>query len=408
MRTLLRPFFFNAGQASSLSLFKSRQAGSLSCIVAITLIGFGLFGCAPQKEEKILMDQSLAAFQTDLLQTAFDLATVIPLQPHIKDRARTQEKVVAACLELDQPQRSVRYIEEIPNWRRGLGYANAAFYSAEHDVTNFVAQYLTQAEELASLAAQDWRRNLVLLRAEQTRMFLSLPGAEIDLTFDEQKLNEYIAELDAAASTEDFDLLKYSLFSYSELIDRFYDRETFRVRMTDAIKNSWSNIPYTVRIDLLLNISEISLEHDDAETAMERVEDARAMVTDVEWPVEYRVPLMARVAEARFRCGDEEKALFELDEALVLYNEKEAEIINIYRAESLTPVAEGFMSAGHPEQARSVYKQAVETAVVNINSTPRAEDLSAICLSMALHQCEPDEALWTRICELQANLRDPW
>src|SRR5262245_54547858 len=59
----------------------------------------------------------LATFQGELLDFAFDVATAIPIQPHIKDRSRAQEQVVAACLELNLRQRAQGYIERIDNWR---------------------------------------------------------------------------------------------------------------------------------------------------------------------------------------------------------------------------------------------------------------------------------------------------
>jgi hypothetical protein len=61
-----------------------------------------------------------------------------------------------------------------------------------------------------------------------------------------------------------------------------------------------------------------------------------------------------------------------------------------------------------PTEALAVYKQAAEAAVENPNSRPRAEDLSAICLSMAKRTVEPDAALWARIREIKSALGEPW
>ena len=56
-----------------------------------------------------LADRTLDVYQGELLDTAFEFATMIPVRPHIKDRSRTQAAVVEACLELDQPLRALRY-----------------------------------------------------------------------------------------------------------------------------------------------------------------------------------------------------------------------------------------------------------------------------------------------------------
>jgi hypothetical protein len=117
---------------------------------------------------------------------------------------------------------------------------------------------------------------------------------------------------------------------------------------------------------------------------------------------------MARLAGLRFRCGETNAARAELQTTLNLFKEKQSEIINIDKTETLIPVAEAFQAAGDIAGALAVYKQAVEAAIENPNSRPRAEDISAICLSMALNKVEPDAALWARIREIQANLGDPW
>src|SRR3972149_726212 len=77
-----------------------------------------------------LTDKPLAVYQNELLGHAFETAAAIPVKPHIKDRSRAQEKVVAASLELDQPLRAQMLIEKIDNWRRGSGYCDIAFYCA--------------------------------------------------------------------------------------------------------------------------------------------------------------------------------------------------------------------------------------------------------------------------------------
>jgi hypothetical protein len=82
--------------------------------------------------------------------------------------------------------------------------------------------------------------------------------------------------------------------------------------------------------------------------------------------------------------------------------------VNIYKADTLIPLAEAYQMIAGATDSMAVYKRAVEAAVENPNSRPRAEDLSAICLSMAKRLVEPDAALWARVRELKGALGEPW
>ena len=63
---------------------------------------------------------------------------------------------------------------------------------------------------------------------------------------------------------------------------------------------------------------------------------------------------------------------------------------------------------GRVDEARRVYRLAVDEGVVNPNSRPRADDLSATCLSMARADVEPDAEFLARLREVRENLGDPW
>ncbi len=91
----------------------------------------------------VLADAPLVRYQSELLDLAFETATVIPIEPHIKDRSRAQEGVVAACIELAQPVRAVGYTEQIDNWRRGSAYGDLALFCARLGYTEEAQEYLT-------------------------------------------------------------------------------------------------------------------------------------------------------------------------------------------------------------------------------------------------------------------------
>ena len=63
---------------------------------------------------------------------------------------------------------------------------------------------------------------------------------------------------------------------------------------------------------------------------------------------------------------------------------------------------------GEQAAAFRTYALAVEAGIDNPNSRPRAEDLSATCRSMALHDVRPDAQLWARIRQVSEGLGPPW
>jgi hypothetical protein len=428
MRKVLRPLN-NVGQASSLSLIRGRQAGSLSHIIARFSVLCSLIsvstGCAPQKPEAP-QDKPLAAFRTNLLQTAFDVATAIPMVPHIKDRSKMQEAAATLCLKLDQPQRALGYIEKIGDWRRGSGYADYAFYCAQHGFTNEVQKYLDLAEQISSLADQDWRRDRIRIKISSTHTLLgqtvqadrfqtnieaseSGKVARVEaLMSSEDTFASQMKELDALIASGTFDAVKNALYACAGFFDRFYADPVRRAQAEEKIKTSWNPLPLFIRIELLMELADVALGHADQSKALEFVNETQAILDGAAWPAEYIIPTAARLAGYRFRSGEQAAARSAADGLLTFYDQHQSEIINIDKAEVLMAVAEALPLMGDSSAALAVYKKAVEAGVENPNSRPRAEDLSAICLSMAKYAVEPDAALWSRIREIQANFGDPW
>jgi tetratricopeptide (TPR) repeat protein len=386
-----------------------------------------LTACSPQQKQPTApQDKPLAAFQTNLLQTACDVATAIPVIPHIKDRSKMQFAAVTACFKLDQPQRALGCIEKTGDWRRGAGYADYAFYCAQLGFTNAVQHYLNLAEQISLIADQDWRRDRIKVRIAQTHLLLGQTGNAEHFSSNleksesgkaeqvgamvcpEDEFDARLADLDALIATGDFDLTKNALNTCVQFYDRFYDNVLRRTAAEKKVKASWTKIPYNIRIELLSDLAGFSLKHTDVANALRLVNESKVLMDSVIWPVEYHISIMARLAGLRFRCGEMNTAHAELQAALDLFAGKQSEIINIDKADTLIPVAEAFQTMGDTAGALAVYKQAVDAAVENPNNRPRAEDLCSICLSMALNNVEPDEALWKRIKEIQANLGDPW
>jgi len=329
-------------------------------------------------------------------------------------------------LELDQPQRALGYIEKISDWRRGLGYADYAFYCTQNGFTNDVKKHLNLAEQISSIADQDWRRDRILVKIASVCTLLGDQETSARLTRDiepseagkiEQTKADHCTDssfetqfesVRLLIATENFDIVKNALTACVRLFDRFYKDTERRSLVEKTIRESWGRLPVFVRIDLLAGMSDAALTNADLQKARELLNDAKALFNGAKWAPEHGIPVMARLAALRFRCGEPDLARAEVAAAYSLYDREHSRIVNIYKADTLIPLAEAYQVITDVTGAVTGYKRAVEAAVENPNSRPRAEDLSAICLSMARNNVEPDTALWLRIREVKGALGEPW
>jgi tetratricopeptide (TPR) repeat protein len=158
-----------------------------------------------------------------------------------------------------------------------------------------------------------------------------------------------------------------------------------------------------MRIDLWIELAGYALDHGDAENALAIVNRAKLIAGACT-----EVRLVARLARLRYVVGDHDKAHAEADTALGLYEEQRDQILDIYRAGVLRPLAEAYQAMGDTAAARRVYARALEEGVGNPNARPRAEDLVATCLSMVRNGCEPDADLKARMYEIYGKLGEPW
>ena len=409
--------------------------------IAVTTVASGCKGNAnrnsasehPQPEAKqSITNKPLENFQADLLDVAFETATSIPIHPHIKTRSKVQESVVKACLDLDQPLRALDYLQRIDNWRRGVCYADLALYLAKQGHEDEVQKYL----DLANLVAeegingvtdlQEWRSDHIRVKIAQTHAWLGqMQGAlrfETNVEpFEQGKVASIAAmkattdsfevqmkSLEELTSMGNFDITNNALRAYVQLFNRFYDNEDYRTRVEDKIKSFLNKLPVFLRIELLEELAGYALEHSDSAKALELMNESGHMIENQQWPAEYQIPLISRVSKVRFRAGDQERARADLEGALAQYDRQYHDIVNIDRADVLRQVAQAYHTMGDRENSLLIYKRAIEAGMDNPNSRPRAEDLAATCLSLALNSVEPDSELWARIREIQGGLGHPW
>lgn len=378
----------------------------------------------------LIADPRAAPASIELLDLAYAAVSAMPLHPHVKSRSRDQEAVADAWLQLDEPQRALACIEPIADWRRGAGYADYAFWCAQHgdeaQARRFIALAAEIAEQHVGEEAQDWQRDRI--RAGIARTWLWLGDSEQAAAFaagaaasetgriaavaslqaDEPACDAQLAALAEVAKTRDFEQLRAALEGCARLFDRFYTDAPRRERAERAIAAAWEGLPAQVRIELLTELAGFALAHDDGPTALRLLRDARGQLDATTWTPDAHVALLARLAGLRHRAGDPEGARRDADAALAQFTAERARIVDIDRADALRPLAEAYQAMGDTAAALSIYAQAIEEGAQNPNSRPRAEDLSASCCSMALCGVTPDAALWARLRELRDGLGDPW
>jgi tetratricopeptide (TPR) repeat protein len=385
-----------------------------------------LTGCAPQQKQPTApQDKPLVSFQTNLLQTAFDFATMIPAEPHIKSRSLTQRQVVSALIELECPAQASNWIQHIETWHQGAAYADLAVFFAERNWADLALDSLRHAEQ-GALSLDTWHKDRIFSRMAQALEQLGDTQAVARVTsgIDEQETarvhqtrsgriadEQYQTEIDALKkllADQKFDLQSQGMQGIAVLYNRFYNSVERRTEMEAALRKTLDEFPPVIKIDLFLKMAQAAVQHGDFTQALSLVRESEELFNATVWRPRFGVPVLADISKAASDAGDPVLSRKLADQAMKTYQDGSAEVINIFKADVLLPVAEAYQIMGDTSTALAVYAQAVESAVENPNSRPRAEDLSAICISMAVNNVEPDEALWKRIKEIQANLGEPW
>lgn len=380
---------------------------------------------AAQAQPVGLADKPLAAHQVKLLDLAIGTATRIPVQPHIKDRSKAQEAVVAGCLELDQPARALDYLGRIDDWRKGACYADLAFYCARREIGVDVDEFLKKADQI-SKTTEDWRRDTIRVKIGRTHAVIGntkladlytsgvvesetgkIAGARAMLG-DAGSFDAQMRELDALVAKGNYDITRNALEAYAQLFKRHYADAARREKTEQAIKAGWDKTPIALRIDLLQELAGFAIGRRDTAKALALTGEARKLQDSFEWPSEYHVPMKAKLAGLLFKAGDPKGARAEADAARALFDAQREKIVNIWRAGALRPLAEAYQAMGDTATALEIYRMAVEAGMENPNSRPRAEDLAATCSSMAVHGVEPDARLMTRMIQINEGLGQPW
>ncbi len=375
-------------------------------------------------------DAPIATYRTDLLDIALSAASKYPLDPHIKNRSRAQEQVVTTALLLDQPSLALEAIESIANWRRGAGYAEYAEYCVRKGDLSAVDDLLARAEKVARTSPdaidQSWRAERIGVKIAEVHVLLDdaeraaryevgigeAETGKVALTKAERvsrdDVDAQLDQLQSILATESFDLVRNAMPVYAALYERFYSDADVRERIEKAVMEGWDPIPANLRVEMLEDLADAALAHEDTAKADEFIALSVELVDHMQVNPEFGVPILARLSALRFRAGHADEGRAGLEKALALFDADRELISKTFRPDTLIPVAQAYASIGELASARHVYDKALVAALVSLNSRPRTDDLVSICCSMALNDVRPDSAFMARLKSVHDSLGHPW
>ena len=384
-------------------------------------------------------DAASSQARTDLLHLAFQAASAFPIEPHGKNRSRVQEKVALACLDIDEPQLAQRFATAIADWRRGCVLADCASYGVLHGDRSEVEKQLAAAEMVAHEIERDpdqqeWRRDSIKMKiarayalmgkldeaAKQSSGIDPASGLAYDagwaattasraelITAD--TLARELAAMDETLVQEGTGHAYTALVTCGRLYEKFYADPERRALIEKRIDlTAQSKVPTDLRLSTRIHIAKVALDHGDQTKGLELYGKAKELADQTEWSKDAQVAFAPQLAAVRFRAGERDQAMADLDAALLLYQQERDGFRVTKRAEILRPFAEALHSLGDDQRAAEIYALVIEEGMENPNSRPRAEDIADTCVSMAKHGFRPDPKLLARIHQIVRGLGDPW
>lgn len=395
---------------------------------------------APRSAEaaQVLGDVPLADYQRDLLQFAFEAASKFPSKPHSKNRGRAQDLVVSACFRMEQPLLAARYAPDVEGWRRGVAYADFAWCCAKVGDAAQAKQYVKLAryvldEQRRDQHSQEWRADKVRIKiaralatlgdddSAQSELAMVSPASSgaVDSgwthTMAERVSSMTLAEAKAEL-TRITDLFPAQVLGdqYSSLMllsgmhGQFFGDKKLRSAIEKLLFVTFQKLPTNLRLDAMAPLVEHYVENGDGDSGRDVILKMTNLMSQFSFRTEERLPQLARIAQLRNTCGDTGRAEVELVAALKDYHDHRDEVVNIYRCETLRPVALAWHALGNTSQADDLIALALEESLENPNSRPRCDDLVETCIALAEHQLKPSPELWQRMTEIGEGLSAPW
>ncbi|NJL30188.1 MAG: hypothetical protein HC898_00370 [Phycisphaerales bacterium] len=167
-------------------------------------------------------------------------------------------------------------------------------------------------------------------------------------------------------------------------------------------------MPFFLRLNIMLSLVEVALEHKDQAQALEWMEQAQLLFDGSQWSPEQAIQYRGRMSGLRYLCGQQEEGRKYAEDTLKMFDIQYKAILNIHLCRTLLPLAKAYQVMGDGATAEKVFSRAQEEGLVNPNSRPRAESLSELACAMVESGFEPSAELWQAMQTAKAALKDPW
>ena len=383
-------------------------------------------------------EQPLLPFQGELLRLAFRAASAFPLDPHHKNRARAQEVVVVGCFELGQPQLALEFANGIKGWRRGSAYADYACYCVTHGERDQALAWVERAEAVVHELESDpneqgWRRDLIVMKmaracallgdsARAEKLAAGIDAASTHAVDDDwaktaadralvvpaDKVGEEIDALQKAFPSMSLGQQNTAVATLLRLHERCFAATAQRSAIEQLLTTTFDKLPPGIRLPAIAQLASTSVAHGDKAAALHLLAVARKIAEAHTWRPADHVPVLARLCELRGRAGEVAEARADAEAAMAIYHRERDAIVDIDRADTIRPLAIAWHALGEVTTADGLLALALEEAIENPNSRPRADDFVDTAVAMARNRIEPSPALLIRMREICEGLGNPW
>lgn len=402
----------------------------LPAVSAIACLALAACAAAPtgagaHDQPELALPESTVTWQKSLLDEAFRTASQLPERPHARARARLQEEIANAALELGMIELALSYGDRIADWRRGEVLALAAQRFARAGDMARARTCMAEALDVAATST-GWTRDRVLTEVAAAHVALGdvdsaralaaqVPPedtgrveAALSGLVQDGELDRQADAFDQAIATRNFDLARSGIDGYLAWYARVAKDPPRAGRAVKAIRAAAPDLPRDLQVTYAVKLADALAAQGCREECAAELAVATRILGDTEFLAEDVGPLSATVARARARHGDGDGARQLLQSALDTYAARHAEIADVFRAGYLRPVAEALAAVGDDDGARVCWMMALDAGATNPNAKPRTEDLCRTSLSMVHAGVEPDAATRQRMADIRASLKDPW
>jgi len=361
------------------------------------------------------------------LESAFAIASSVPAQFHAREKAKLQEQVGAAFVELGMLEEARGLVRRIDGWRSAALLGRVGLEDAKagrREEALACAEKVVVASRHPSVT--DWQREALSVWAARIHAAVGddAKASELEKGVGENEMGKVAATrarrspeesfgaqmelVEGWIKTLNFDLVRNGVDIAVEYYPTCYADAARRARVEAAIEAAAKHLPHDLRVVSWLRLADIATAKADRESAAALIGRADAALLATSWAPEDETAMRARIAASKGRLGESDAARAEIAKALAAYDAGRDRIIDIYRAKALRAVAESQASFGDADAARATYMRALDEGAVNPNARPRAADLVGTIVSMASSGLLPDAAATARIAAIRDGLKDPW